>query len=105
MTKHIPATVDSTYGAPMGRPSHDSFTDRRGRTFQITVTETARPFSLQRVALSSGGYDRGGAYWGLGAPLYWYDSGTGIDGYVRGNSREAAKAAVRAMHPKARFYR
>lgn len=98
--------VSCKYGAPMGRPSHNVLTDKQGRTFELTATTDARPFRLVRCPLNSGGYDRGGAYWGLGAPLYYYEGPlSDIDGFVRGVTREAAKAAVRKIHPLVRFYR
>ncbi len=63
--------------------------------------------NLIRCPLNSGGYDRGGAYWGLGEPLYYYSANPEglIDGYVRGRTREKAKEAVRAIHPHARFFK
>ena len=98
--------VNAKYGAPMGRPSSKSYTDKQGRTFEITVNEDARPFRLVRCPLDSGGYDRGGAYWGLGESLYFYEGPlSDISGYVRGRTREKAKEAVRSLHPKAKFYR
>lgn len=64
-------------------------------------------FYLRRVRINSGGYDQGGAYWGLGLPLYWYsalpDDGE-ISGYVRAWSREDAKEMVRDEYPNARFF-
>lgn len=98
--------VNSKYGAPMGRPAHDTFTDKQGQTFKLVVNEDAKPFRLIRCPLDSGGYDRGGAYWGLGDPLYYYEGPlSDINGYVRGKTRELAKAAVREIHPHAKFYR
>jgi hypothetical protein len=62
--------------------------------------------ALQRVRLDSGGYDSGGAYWGIGTPLYWAGSDDGtIDLWFRATSRDAAKAHVRSLHPHANFYR
>jgi hypothetical protein len=89
--------VSSKYGAPMGRASHNAY----------TVTDDARPMYLTRVRLNGGGYDRGGAYWGIGEGLYYYEANpTGlINGFVRGRTREHAKAEVRKIHPHARFYR
>lgn len=85
------------YGAPMGRPV-------TGRQFE--VLPDAPPFHLVRVRLDSGGYDRGGAYWGHGEPLYEFTGPvTDISGFVRGSTRELAKAAVRRIHPAARFFR
>lgn len=91
--------VDCRYGAPMGRAA-------RG-TGKYTVIADARPMYLIRCPLNSGGYDRGGAYWGLGEPLWYYSANPEglIDGYVRGKTREAAKAKVRAIHPHARFFK
>lgn len=108
----MPAKFDPTppvsgkYGAPMGRTTSNTYTDKQGRTFEITVDENAKPFRLVRCPLDSGGYDRGGAYWGLGAGLYYFEGPlTDICGFVRGRTREIAKNEVRKIHPKARFYR
>lgn len=90
----------------MGRASHNTYTDKQGRTFELTVNERAAPFRLVRCPLDAGGYDRGGAYWGIGPALYYYEAGlTDTNGYVRGRTRDHAKAAVREIHPLARFYR
>lgn len=98
--------VSGKYGAPMGRMSHASFTDKHGETFALTVNENAAPFRLVRCPLDRGGYDRGGAYWGAPSNLYYYEGPlTDINGFVRGNTRDAAKLAVRAIHPLARFFR
>ncbi|MDP2374394.1 hypothetical protein [Reyranella sp.] len=80
----------------MGRPTNCAF----------TVNEDAPPFRLARVRMVDGGaYDAGGAYWGLGDPLYYYEGPIAdINGYVRGATRDAAKAAVRQFHPAARFF-
>lgn len=94
----LPA-VSSKYGAPMGRqdkPAGSPLIERK--------------FYLQRVPLDSGGYDSGGAYWGIGQPLYWaHWSGSGTDSliefFLRARSREAAKLEVQRRHPGARFYR
>lgn len=101
-----PPCVNATYGAPMGRASHNTFTDCQGRTFELTVTPDAPPLQLHRVYLNNGGYDSGGAYWGHGLPLYHYQAQLDdISGYIRARTREAAKGEVRALHPHARFYR
>jgi len=83
----------------MGRPS-------RGAD-KYTVNENAAPMYLVRVRLDSGGYDAGGAYWGIDHPLYYYEANPAglISGYVRGRTREHAKAEVRKIHPLARFFR
>jgi hypothetical protein len=98
--------VCGRYGAPLGRADRDSYVDRTGKRHVMTVNENAAPFHLLRVRLDSGGYDSGGAYWGHGEPLYYYEGPiSDISGYVRGRTRDAAKSAVRAKHPLARFYR
>lgn len=92
--------VDCKYGAPMGRP-----TARANNKYSIEPG--ADPFHLVRVPLDKGGYDKGGAYWGLGEPLYYFEFSRVPDlcGYVRGRTRDHAKAAVREIHPNARFFR
>lgn len=79
--------VGSKYGAPMGR-----------------ITRPLEPnarLHLYRVRLDSGGYDNGGAYWGIGYPLYCaYDNKEGIT-YLRAADRIAAKALLNGH----RFYR
>lgn len=89
--------VGSRYGAPMGRANSTGY----------TITEQAVPVRLVHCPLNSGGYDRGGAYWGIGAPLYYFEASPAglVSGYVRGRTREAAKLEVRKLYPKARFYR
>lgn len=84
-------TVHSQYGAPMGRDSH--LADLTGRCH------------LARVRLDSGGYDKGGAYWGRGQPLFcaWDDDGTAA--YLRAPDREGAKRDVLARNPAVSFYR
>lgn len=98
--------VNSKYGAPMGRANRNRFTDKQGRTFELTLAEHAPPMRLVRCPLDSGGYDRGGAYWGIGPGLYYFENSTGdISGYVRGRTRRHAKLEVLKLHPHARFYR
>lgn len=88
--------VNCRYGAPMGRPSIHC------------IQESPMKFSLQWVRLDSGGYDNGGAYWGIGQRLYWaaaVDETTGqeVSEYYRGASRAAVKAIVRKHYPGATF--
>lgn len=47
--------VNARYGAPMGRHTGPDY-----------LETGAGPLRLVRIPLDSGGYDRGGAYWGLG---------------------------------------
>ena len=109
--------VSCARGAPMGRFTGNPDPDADCR------------FYLKRVPIDSGGYDRGGAYWGLGAPLYWFCAEDGTaEGFFRldretrsgvaqafreaGNpfpgsaklDRETAKAQVREQCPDARFF-
>jgi hypothetical protein len=69
--------VYAKYGAPMGR--HGPVPSGKVR--------------LERVRFVDGDYDKGGAYWGGGTPLYcaWNDEGAV---YVRAPSREVAKALL-----------
>jgi hypothetical protein len=63
------------------------------------------PLHLCRVYLSQG-YDKGGAYWGTGAPLYEiYNNAGDFVRYLRAHSREDAKAQIRSDYPDATFYR
>ena len=65
-------------GAPMGRREYHQKPDNR------TVL-------LARVRLDSGGYDPGGAYWGIGAPLYCaQDTESDYQEFVRAYSRQDA---------------
>lgn len=78
----------------MGRPG--SYSEPQGKV------------SLQRVQIDSGGYDHGGAYWGLGAPLWWAcDEEGSYEAFLRASTRAHAKAIIRAAFPDAtiKFYR
>jgi hypothetical protein len=84
-------------GAIMGRPSR-------------LPENPNEPIKLQMIKLriDSGGYDQGGAYWGLGEPVYWAGQGLGPDApiqiFVRGKTREDAKTKVRNLVPGASFF-
>lgn len=71
--------VSAKYGAPHGRSGSWVYRDTG------TIT-------LQRVELDSGGYDEGGAYWGLGEPLWWASSESGLDAWYRAKDLAAAQA-------------
>jgi hypothetical protein len=71
--------VSCRYGAPMGR--RDDMIDYGARLY------------LRRVPLDSGGYDPGGAYWGLGSPLWAYGDGEGWC-FIRASSRRKAAALI-----------
>ena len=81
--------VNSTYGAPMGRHTGPS------------LDQEAGPLYLRRVRLDAGGYDSGGAYWGLGQPLWEAMDQDGNIEIFRSRDRAAAKA----RYPEAKFYR
>lgn len=76
------------YGAQMGRGGGLPF-------------DTTSKLRLYRVPIDSGGYDKGGAYWGLGAPLYCAEDEDGEVMYFRASDRDAAKLRF----PNATFYR
>ena len=69
--------VSCKYGAPMGRREYH--TKPAGRTVLIA-----------NIPLDSGGYDCGGAYWGLGAPLYCATDGGDYREFIRAWSRAEA---------------
>jgi len=79
----------------------------RAQAFALANTvQTAVKVSLRKIPINSGGYDSGGAYWGIGQPLYWAGSDCGtIDRFFRAATRDQAKAEIRKQYPKATFYR
>jgi hypothetical protein len=52
--------------------------------------ETIRGIRLFRVRINRGGYDNGGAYWGLGKPLYCAQCPEGGQKFTRADSRAHA---------------
>ena len=86
--------VSSRYGAPMGRHTGPHY-----------LSVEAGKLRLVRVKLDSGGYDKGGAYWGHGRPLWYVEDQDGNGFFFRDISRDAAKHQVMADFPGARFYR
>lgn len=85
--------VSAKYGAPMGRRSDAYLVPEAGK------------IQLQHVPINSGGYDAGGAYWGLGARLYCAMDQDGNTYYFRAADREAAKRVIRDDWPDAEFFR
>lgn len=75
-----------------------------GRRSIRPASPASAKLHLERVRLDAGGYDKGGAYWGFGSPLYCAH-GEGVTLFVRANGREAAKAAVREELATATFLR
>lgn len=117
LSVHLPE-VDCQYGAPMGRrlrpnsiaQGRDAWEEDLDPCRRIRVEGKARRFdgfvSLRRVVLDAGGYDKGGAFWGFGQPIWSALSACGtIDLFMRALDREAAKVEVREVAPNARFYR
>lgn len=98
MTSPSEQPAGSRYGAPMGRPS------RLGG--EGPWRERPILLHLNRVRLNAGGYDPGGAYWGLGKPIYeaWDDGGKAFI-TTRASRRDEAKADIRESLPLAKFYR
>ena len=89
-TDRQPTITDcqSPYGAPMGRLEwRDPPVPGRVRVF--------------RVPINSGGYDRGGAYWGLGEPLYCATDGEGFRTFTRAPDRTAALRLVQPVIARA----
>ena len=85
--------VSAKYGAPMGRGEDAPLVGK---------------VRMRRVRLDSGGYDKGGAYFGLGAPLYYVSGDESGYVYVRGVSRYYAKAILAELgyiNESTRFYR
>lgn len=85
--------INPFYDAPMGRHTGPDYLDTTG------------PLYLRRIRINNGGYDDGGAYWGLGSPLYYVEDHDGNSQFFRARNREAAKAKISADWPGARFYR
>jgi len=72
---------DRSRGASMGRDEFD---------FEVGQIP-AKSVYLSRVKIDSDGYDPGGAYWGIGTPLYCaHSDGCDYCQYVRAHSREDA---------------
>ena len=68
--------VNSRYGAPMGRHA-EGYLETRVKRF----------IRLFRVRINSQGYDDGGAYWGIGEPLFCATDYDGNRKFVRARSR------------------
>ena len=80
--------VSSPYGAPMGR------TGKHGEP------DEGSAITVERVEIDSGGYDEGGAYWGIGEPLFRALSDCGnVESFFRAASTSAALAAMASTYP------
>lgn len=91
--------ASSPYGAQMGRPN----------AVPCVKTEAIK-LTLRRLDWVDGDYDKGGAYWGnsgngsMFRAYGWCASGIPVEIFVRGESRDDARATVKAILPNARFY-
>lgn len=80
MLKPFETRSGSRFGASMGRVTN------------WTGDPGAGAVRLERVKISSGGYDPGGAYWGVGLPIYCaWAPGTEFVAFVRSPTRTQAK--------------
>jgi hypothetical protein len=65
--------VSTIYGAPMGRPNVGTMetvsTNLKGETVKFFNIEKKRIYDCAVPMSGDGAYDKGGAYWGLGAQL------------------------------------
>jgi hypothetical protein len=96
-----PALPGSPYwlGNPMLGAAH-------GRPQQRPKGLPAQRWYLRRVRINSGGYDEGGAYWGIGEPLWYAASESGeATMFFRARDRVEARAYVVAAFPGATFWR
>ena len=74
------SNVNSIYGAPMGRSEFGRPNDYGHSSLY-----------LYHVPLDSGGYDEGGAYWGLGQRLYCAECDEGeYREFIRADTRSKA---------------
>jgi hypothetical protein len=72
--------VSSKYGAPMGRREYNGAPQNKIRVF--------------RVRIDAGGYDDGGAYWGIGKPLFCATDSADFRQFIRADSRLSAVAEL-----------
>lgn len=68
--KQVVRKVPTRFGAPMGRANVGSYpvTITRGKNCRICKCD--QPKVYKRRVILSDGYDKGGAYWGIGKPLF-----------------------------------
>ena len=75
--------VNSSRGAPMGRPN------------ALSLDDTPKSIQLFRVNLDSGGYDDGGAYWGSSPQSLWCARDSqGNEQFIRAFTRITAAASL-----------
>lgn len=68
-----------------------------GRKIQLPDSYHGEALNLHKVEIQDG-YDKGGAYWGNGTPLYCA-FGDGVEIYVRAKDRTEAKEKARLQTP------
>lgn len=105
--------VDSAKDAPPGMSSFDrqetaaQFNERMALPLEPAARSNpsapTAAFDLRRVQLDRDGYTLGGRYFGRGAPLYEYDDGGRVQGFIRAVDRAAAKDELRKQFPGAKF--
>lgn len=78
--------VDCSRGAPMGRTPH-------------ATNPPQSPVSIFKVPLDEGGYDAGGAYWGIPDDLYCAQDEEGFSSFQRAASRDEVIASLGARFP------
>ena len=78
--------VSCTYGAPMGR-----------RNEHPEPGEPVGRVHLRRIRWTDGAYDEGGAYWGMGEPVYCAWSRSGFRYYFRALNRGEAQRTVATL--------
>jgi len=79
-----------------------------GRRDTITEPDYPVKFHLRKLRFVDQCYDQGGAYWGMGNPIYhaWGDGAEHEqEVFVRAASRIEARCQIRAAFPNAKFYR
>ena len=96
MKKELP-NVSCKYGAPMGRCN-----------VIPDDIHTAGKLYLNKLKWVDGDYDQGGAYWGMGNPIYRAYGETEtecIEIFVRAIDRDDAKVQVKELIESAKFHR
>lgn len=96
--------VSGKYGAPMGRMNRIP-TERIKGVLHYNVGPECKLY-LRRLDFVDGCYDTGGAYWGAPANL-WHavNADRTVEVFVRADSREEAKDAVREILPTVEFFK
>jgi hypothetical protein len=91
------SNVSCKYGAPMGRSD-----------FIPDDIETAGKLYLEKLRWVDGAYDQGGAYWGMGDPIYRASGETAtecLEIFVRAKDREDAKKQIKEIFEGATFHK